>query len=169
MKATFENTVDILVRAFINGTLAHGDCAACAVGNIIADNIGAQIVEIEEVGRGGAGWLRKRDGYPLTIGWSDVFCTRDNHQIINPKNYIGPIKAQIDASGYHWKELAKIEAAFESAHNPDHNVDEYGDYKNALDVDWMFNGLMAVVDVLAEIHNIDLTAKESAKKLFVKP
>ncbi len=34
--------------------------------------------------------------------------------------------------------------------------------------DWMFNGLMAVVDVLADIHGINLEAKEEAKKLFIK-
>jgi hypothetical protein len=32
----------------------------------------------------------------------------------------------------------------------------------------MFNGLMAVVDVLADIHSVDLEKKEAAKALFVK-
>jgi len=58
-------------------------------------------------------------------------------------------------------DLAKIEFAFESA---PHTCDE-SDETNA---EWMFNGLMAVVDVLAEIHNVNLEVKESAKAMFVK-
>jgi hypothetical protein len=32
----------------------------------------------------------------------------------------------------------------------------------------MLNGLMKVVDVLADIHGVDLSVKESAKLQFVK-
>ena len=37
MKATFENSVSVLVRAYMNDTLIHGNCFACAVGNLIVD------------------------------------------------------------------------------------------------------------------------------------
>lgn len=166
MKAKFDETVSILVKAFLDGTLAHADCAACAVGNIIAAKIGAKIVCIENVGYGGAEW--ERDGDWLTIGWPEVFCTRNGDQVVQPGKYLGQIKRQIDASGYTWRELAKIESAFEAAHNPESNRDEAGEPVDQLNPEWMFNGLMAVVDVLAEIHNIDLAVKESAKLLFVQ-
>ena len=72
------------------------------------------------------------------------------------------IKRHIDASGYSWRELAKIEAAFES-------MAEYDDGDNDINIDQsMFNGLMAVVDVLAEIHEISLETTNETKKLFVK-
>jgi len=32
--ANFNDTVDILVKAYLNDTLEHGVCSACAVGNI---------------------------------------------------------------------------------------------------------------------------------------
>ncbi len=56
-------------------------------------------------------------------------------------------------TGYTPQELIKIEYAFERS-------DRRGDQ--------MFNGLMAVVDVLADIHNISLEEKKEAKALFVK-
>jgi len=59
-------------------------------------------------------------------------------------------------TGYSPSELISIERAFERC---DRGCNED---------DYMFNGLMAVVDVLAEIHGVDLTQKETAKALFVK-
>jgi hypothetical protein len=40
MKATFENSVDVLVKAYLNDTLEHGQCHACAVGNLICAETG---------------------------------------------------------------------------------------------------------------------------------
>lgn len=164
MKATFQNTVDILVKAYLNGTLAHGDCAACAVGNIIAAKVGAK-VDISDIDICGGEWIR--NGNYLTIGWNEVFVTREGQQLISPHNYFGQIKLQIDASGYSWQDLAKIEFAFESAEKPE-GLDYAPHREECLNEEWMFNGLMAVVDVLAEIHGISLESKESAKALFVK-
>lgn len=165
MKATFENTVSILVKAYLNDTLQHGDCAACAVGNIIAANIGAKVVP-EKINCNGY-WKRNHDN--LTIAWNDVFMTpfREN-QRFQLENYKGQIKRQIDASGYSVHDLAKIEFAFERAHNPEYNIRTDGLPDDFLNPEWMFNGLMAVLDVLAEIHNVDLSVKESAKLLFQK-
>jgi hypothetical protein len=149
----FNHTVNVLVKAFLNGTLLHGDCAACAVGNIIAAEIGATII-LDEDSRGLSYWIRNMQ--EIQIGWSDVFCSHSDGQKIDPKAYIGQVKRQIDVTGYSWQELAKIEFAFEKA--PAGGSED----------EWMFNGLMAVVDVLADIHGVDLTQKENAKLLFVK-
>jgi hypothetical protein len=59
----------------------------------------------------------------------------------------------------HWTELAEIEKAFEKV---------YYTSPNETSEELMFNGLMAVVDVLASIHNINLTEVSQAKALFVK-
>lgn len=170
MKATFDHSVNVLVKAYLDGTLLHGNCYTCAVGNLVADGLKCGFVQ------GGAkGNLRWDNNMPYPgddsrinlVGWGAVFSTDrygsswDNRggrkvQRINTNNLEAPLaKQQIESTGYHWTDLARIEKAFES-------VDKRKK-------DRMFNGLMAVVDVLAEIHNIDLTAKESAKKLFVKP
>ncbi len=133
----FNHTVNVLVKAYLNDTLSHGVCDRCAVGNIVNASC---------------------NNAPMMchVGWPTVFLSDNHKQRIMPVNYAGEAKRQIDATGYTWQELARIEIAFE-----EHDITD----------DWeqnMFNGLMAVVDVLAEIHGIDLTAKEQAKALFVK-
>jgi hypothetical protein len=84
--------------------------------------------------------------------WMNVF--RDGE--VQYSNYNGKSKELIDSTGYTVYELARIEEAFE-------DVDS-----NCTNDEWMFNGLMAVIEVLAEIHGIDLKQKEEAKALFVK-
>lgn len=136
MKPTFEKTVDVLVKAYLNDTLKHGWCNACAVGNLIADAMGKHPKHIE------GAWYRKLiDGLDYRI-----------------EGYHDPEEAdrQIAILGYTHDEIIKIEHAFEGV-----------DYKLPRD-ERMFLGLMAVVDVLADIHGIDLEKKDAAKLLFVK-
>lgn len=155
MKATFENTVDILVKAYLNDTLIRGNCCACAVGNLVAHGLGlTYILEDDLYGDENLGWKEK----PI-VSWRNVFMStvRDGHpsrQFIDEESYYGDAKLEIDSTGYHYTDLARIEKAFES---------------NYVGDDPMFSALCAVVDVLAEIHGVDLTVKENAKLLFVKP
>jgi hypothetical protein len=58
-------------------------------------------------------------------------------------------------TGYTPEQLIRIESAFM---NRDHSCRDIG----------IFNDLMAAVEVLAEIHQVDLSVKEAAKQLFVK-
>lgn len=155
----FHYTVNVLVKAYLNETLEHGVCTACAVGNIIADSVKAKVIKDHGV------WVR--NGALVQPIWDDVFLSEiPGEQKINPENYKGWAKRQIDTTGYTWQELAKIEYAFE-LHNCliDYPNDEQEEKQIS---DAMFNGLMAVVDVLADIHGIDLERKEEAKALFVK-
>lgn len=150
----YKRTVDILVNAYFNDTLKHGHCHACAVGNIVAANCG--IVNIAS----NSEWIEKAIA-PASLGWAEVFLTERllSKQLRMPKMYrrIKAAKYQIDSTGYTWQELAKIEYAFETAPNGGSN-DE-----------WMFNGLMAVIDVLDEIHdNKDSEVTTQTKKRFNK-
>jgi len=146
----FHYTVNVLVKAYLNDTLKHDFCTACAVGNIIAE---ANNVKLTKNFGGFITWDK------CGPHWGRLFLT-DSHtgdQMINADRIKYPeIIEPIKATGYKWRELARIEYAFETA-DKGNNEDE-----------WMFNGLMAVVDVLAEIHGIDLKEKEEAKALFVK-
>lgn len=138
----FQHTVGVLVKAYFDNTLQHGNCAACAVGNVIADACGFK--------------YEPRTGSSSIIGWAGKTTedfmswytedTEGNGMVVENSLTI--------STGYSASELTRIENAFESVEQ------EYDDR--------MFSGLMAVVDVLAEIHGIDLTEKESAKALFVK-
>lgn len=146
MKATFENSVNVLVKAYLNGTLLHCDCQACAVGNLVADSRGYNILDTEH---GYATWKNSKNKYVLSI-WQDAVWGLGDHN------------SDTKRTGYSVRQLSEIENAFEHCERPTGRPV----YDN--DDEWMFNGLMAVVDVLADIHGIDLTTKEEAKKLFVK-
>lgn len=174
MKANFENSVNVLVKAYFNDTLRHGNCYACAVGNLVAESSGTKVVKCNmwNFSHCGLGWSNLAP-YPALHGekiqgWGAVFSTdtvsvddedypRPIRQVQskNMGNYFGEPKKQIDSTGYTLEELARVEFAFESARG--HNDD-----------DRMLNGLMAVVEVLADIHQIDLTAKENAIGQFQK-
>lgn len=160
----FHHTVNVLVQGYLNGTLEHGVCTACAVGNIIADSVGAKI------NKGEYNW--KMNGNEIVPVWGQVFqCIAPARQRINADEYKGWVKKQIDSTGYTWKELADIEYAFE-LHNCGIDAELDPDFQDEEELELidkaMFNGLMAVVDVLADIHGIDLSVREEAKLLFVK-
>ena len=89
--------------------------------------------------------------------WSEVFMTAWGEQTLVKSRYVGEAKKQIDGTGYSLKQLMKIEFAFETA--------DEGDSQD----EWMFNGLMAVIDVLDKIHenkNEQLTIQ--SKNKFIK-
>lgn len=151
----FENTVGILVKAYQNDTLRHGNCVACAVGNIVAANLG--ICDIQNPFE----WREKAQEVPdIVSGWSSVFMTgiQSKKQTVRPEilDFDKTAKLQIDSTGYTWQELAKVEYAFETA-SKGNNDDE-----------WMFNGLLAVYDVLCEIHEVNKDEVKSGELIFVK-
>lgn len=142
----YKRTVDILVDAYFKDTLEHGTCAACAVGNIIAANLGIPILKNEK------GWLawNGEDDNPIWFQACMIGHAR-------PEKNIGEVKKLIDASGYSLDDVAKIERAFEDAHY------------NGNDDAYMFGGLMAVIEVLDQIHqNTDTELTKSTKQKFVK-
>jgi hypothetical protein len=144
-KELFDRTVKILVAAYLNNSLVHRNCHACAVGNIVAANLDIPFDHnLKWVGR--------------QVAWKEVFVTFRYQiaQIKRPWAYTGEAREQIDATGYSWQELARMEYAFERA-PMGRSREEH-----------VFNGLMAVVDVLCQIHQMEETTKTAAKQLFVK-
>lgn len=148
----FNYTVNVLVQAYINNTLKHGDCNKCAVGNILRTGKWRLFFitpnkDNEPIKQIIAGPNQFIDCF---FDLCDAYTDEENWEIKLDRKKIE------NESGYTIPELARIENAFETA-NQGNNEDDY-----------MFNGLMAVVDVLAEIHGINLKEKESAKLLFAK-
>lgn len=169
MKPTFDHTVNVLVQAYLNDELEHGVCSACAVGNIIAASIGTKPGKAEDSKCMVHSNEHFENGTPVL--WNKLFTTgqcgdqRFELEFLSEPDVIG----QLEITGYTAYELARIEQAFESAPGrPKPEVSAWFKGKSINPV-WMFNGLMAVVDVLAEIHNVDLSVRESAKLQFVKP
>ena len=103
-KDLFNRTISILVKAYQKDTLKHGDCEACAVGNLVADALNTR-----------PSFERNMFLHNEAAMWQKVFCSEEPmKQYIRPSMYSGETKRQIDATGYHWVDLAKIEYAFES-------------------------------------------------------
>lgn len=126
----FNHTVNVLVKAYLNDTLTHGDDCGCAVGNLIAHSI---------------------DVDPMQWDPSWHVYLRCGHR----QEFKEEAIKEVAATGYSILEILRIEEAFEWVEfHPNNDL-------------WVFNGLMAVVDVLAEIHGIDLKEREEAKALFV--
>lgn len=139
----------MLVKAYQNDTLIHGSCRACAVGNLVAAGCGINNIFDDNE------WRKKFLSEDFE-GWHFVFITSGREQHIYPENYKGAAKFQIDSTGYTWQELSKIEYAFETAPKGD------------TDDDWKLNGLLAVYEVLCEIHGVADEEVQDAKLVFVK-
>lgn len=144
----FHKTVGILVNAYLNDTLVHGDCFACAVGNICAGN---------GIPKGNAqsNWLLDENKLNNAL-WGIAFKTCNGRQQFHKKKNKGNVKKVIKATGYNMVDLAKIEYAFETC--PVGN----NDYEH------IFNGLMSVCDTLMQIHEATTEQTEQAKSLFKK-
>lgn len=129
----FNRAIKALVQAFFKDNLSKGDCKKCAVGNICN-------------GRN---------------DWYEVFMTTDSGvQLIDEHMYFGETKNVIDSTGYRWEELAEIERSFETS-TKIHWQEYYRHKKSAIMQD-QFNGLMAVVEVLCKLDNIEPTEYKKA-------
>jgi hypothetical protein len=163
-KILYDKTISILVKAYLNDTLEHLNCTACAVGNIIAENNGYKYIKVDKSTIGfdtdfKYTWEHKINSVWYEIfrsHWQTVFSTPNRDQKIYPENYEGDAKIEIDSTGYSWQDLAKIEFAFENKH------------RGATKEQRMYNGLLNVVEVLGQIHEVEKETTEETKRLFVK-
>lgn len=145
----FHKTVGILVKAYQNDTLEHENCYACAVGNLVAGSLG---IKFTSDFQGRVIWEDE-----IKPRWDEVHCFVGYNQIWNRcGSYVDEGLEQIKLTGYLPEQTAKIEVAFETA-DRGNNEDE-----------WMFNGLMSVVDTLMQIHEATTEEAQQAKELFVK-
>lgn len=148
-KEQFDWAIGVLVKAYFNETLRRLNCAACAVGNLVAAANNYEKFYFNN-------WTDK-EGNAVAGLWAHVHrVTTTGYQI---KNLYRPYKsgdlhrwnagkAQLESTGYTIEETAKIERAFETGGKD------------------MFHGLMAVVDCLIEIHEGTEEEKEEAKEMF---
>lgn len=129
-EALYHKTVDILYQAYFNDKLMHGNCYACAVGNICGGNHQWRYLFFTHV-LGNENVINNA-GRSLCMS-PDVICIAETR------------KAAFDliaSTGYTPNELAEVEYAFESSDKGNSNED------------WMFNGLVAVLEVLKQIHEV---------------
>lgn len=166
-KETFERSVEILVKAYFEGTLIHTDVCACAVGNLVAGNNDYKISKSNTrsiTGLDNYQW--EKNGRTFHALWSRVFVSCEERE---PSDYeksgqaaleIPEIANEIDSTGYTWRELMAIETAFMI-----YNYDKYGTSLNGDN----YPRLMSVLDVLFEIHEVtEEEIQEQSRLAFVK-
>lgn len=155
MTQRFEKAYNALYKAFMNDTLAKGSCAACAVGNIVADAMGGKVYK-----RSSGFELSSRFEYKCDVfnsWWSDMFITTHCGQTIyttKQNSKVSDYRKRIkELTGYTWREMAEVERVFEQNTKIVHS--RYCDYSEKEIMEDQFNGLMAVMDVLIELDNIE--------------
>lgn len=100
----FKKSVEVLSEAYFNGTLKPGKPCACAVGNLVAAEIGA---DTEENAEQWPDHSRGSDWYGAMLAYKKLTA--------NPDDYKGEITKCLD---YTNAEVVKIEDAFENSEGP---------------------------------------------------
>ncbi len=164
----FNKTVDILVKSYHEGTLAHHEGAGCVLGNIIAHNLGVKVIPNEEAGYPyftSNGGIAKQPKFKWSNGvlpyWASVQSMGVIHKVDLQNADLKAIglyikgKQQLASTGYSSEELLQIERAFESQYAQDLRGDQDG-----------YKGLMAVVEALQIIHEANEVQTADAKEKF---
>ena len=150
MTQRFEKAYNALLNAFMNDTLAKGTCTACAVGNIVADAMGAKVYSQHSDSSIVFRCSNNNDW------WKEMFITGNDGQRITKISQNSEVKKLrkdiLNLTGYTWRELARVEKAFEE--NTKIRYNKYFDYTPEEIMQDQFNGLMAVMDVLIELEEI---------------
>jgi hypothetical protein len=150
MTQRFEKAYNALYNAFMNNTLAKGTCTACAVGNIVADAMGAKVYKTEW-----ESFITFHCNYS-NHWWGKMFVTYSDGQSITKISEDSEVKKLrkniLNLTGYTWRELAKVEKAFEE--NTEIPFDKYNQYYPEEVMEDQFKGLMAVMDVLIELDEV---------------
>src|SRR5690606_7196679 len=139
----FNYTVGVLINAYLSGKLERGYCGLCAVGNILNGRTEWSVLFLTD------SYGKQRRGQELHDYLTNVqrFVTPEE---IEPKSTCALI--DIRRSGYTVDELAEVEFSFETAPKG-----------ISLD-DIIINGLVAAIDALAKIHNVELGEVEQVKQ-----
>ena len=126
MTERVQKAIDIFLDSLNDGTLVSGNCAACAVGNLVAANCGVKLYSKVDSCGDVFITLENEDVFLPEIGkparltsWVNLFCTRDQEQRrVNIKNfssdYQEELLAIVNQTGFTINELAEIEYTFET-------------------------------------------------------
>ena len=150
-KELFYHSVNILQKAYYDNTLRHGDCQACAVGNLVAGNLG-----VKYNAEGCIDWDEPRKS--IVRAWFQAI----NHGFISHNALFIPIvKESIESTKYSPEELMRIEMAFEYGYK--YTEDKGNIYATIGEDNDGYKGLCEVLDVLMEIHEFDAPELDKTK------
>jgi len=152
MEKRVSNAIEVFLKAIDKGTLAKGTCVACAVGNLVAHGMGAEIVNIKLTG--------------------DFKCSENNAYwydlIVYPSKELDEtylqdsnVLSNIESTEFTWEELKQIENAFEN--NTKIMCINYFYHSESEILDDQIKGLEAVIKVMLSFSN---DAETNVKEVF---
>lgn len=173
----FHRSVNVLATAYREGTLEAEDCKVCAIGNLCADALNLKIGITEYGGHQCYQW-QNQEGveYEDAGSWmSPLFAYRNDDEL---HCYDEGLR-QMRATGYTIQEIHIIEHAFEYAcgtvrgdMNEDGSFIEDFDYasrpEDVTEEAIQYAGLVAVYEVLCEIHEVPVVDQVEPNLLFFK-
>jgi len=144
----FNDSINKLNTAWGNGELLRGDCRACAVTNIIGTyKWRSHFFTTRDENRENPNQLLAVSGKCIANHPFFGLEISNLSDVYDPKeHYEG--QELMDKSPYTKEELARIEYAFEASDTSESTKQS------------QYLGLVAVFDVLADIHGVDISVKE---------
>lgn len=130
----FHRTVKYLIKALLNDTFDYGNCYACAVGHIVAGSMGLKVVKAYYES---FKWVDIK-GKEIQSLWGWVFCGGHIWHIDHKEGL-----KQLNSTGYSVGQLMQFEQEFRIGSKRKQDEDLYA-------------GVIAVIEVLHEIHQEDL-------------
>ena len=148
MTQRISKAIDIFLDAVNNGTLAKGNCVACAVGNLVSHGLGGEITHDN----------RFKCSVDNT-SWSDAFSTSDFEQTVLEDKFVNEsVVRNIEATDFTIDELMAIEYAFETKTKI--HANSYHHYSpEAIRAD-QIRGLEAVIKVMMKFDDVKADVKE---------
>jgi len=157
--------IDIFLDAINEGTLAKGNCSACAVGNLVAHGLGGKVSIVNTgVGRY-AKFSHPSDICLDNSDWSTAFCTDGGYQVKLAHLFNEPlVRRNIEATDFTLEELMQIEFAFET--NTEIRLKEYF-FHSLQDIRAdQIKGLEAVVKVMLSFEDKELATDVLVQEIF---
>ena len=152
--ARIRKAIDIFLDAINDGTLAKGQCTACAVGNLVAYGLNGKITKKDD------GQFRCTKANHL---WGLIFTSSGDIQLIDKSYFNNPHALKnIKATDFTLEELMEIEFAFEN--NTKINSVFYSRYTPEQIRTDQINGLAAVIKVMMAFDDVN---QEIVKEAFV--
>lgn len=141
----FDWSVATLAQAFLEGNLEHTNCAACAVGNLIAATKGYELKGDWKVWYKGGKRVMGGDWFAYIIG-----ADTDTFELASAKEELRDL-------GYTLDELKLIERAFENRGSSYVTVMQSATYDD----------LAAVYECLCDIHEVEAIDRVNPEDIFI--
>lgn len=157
--------IDIFLDAINEGTLAKGSCTACAVGNLVANGLGAKIKFIPIGDDIVPRCLDERGDFLENRRWSLAFYTAYGKQEVD-KDALNnsDVIRNIEATDFSLEELMQIEYAFET--NTSYDFSSYRRRTPQQIRQDQINGLAAVVKVMLTFEEGVPSTDEVVQEIF---